>query len=152
MENNHEYFMKEAIKEAVKAEKIGEVPVGCVIVKDNKIIARGYNKREKSQKTIMHAEIDAINKANKKLSSWRLDDTSIYVTLEPCPMCAGAIINARIKNLIFGAFEPKFGASKSITDLFSCAFNHEVNVTCGILEDEVKELMKKFFKELRKNK
>lgn len=142
--------MKEALKEAKKAYAIEEIPVGCVIVKDNKIIARGYNKRESMQDVTLHAEIIAIKKACKKLGSWRLEDCDLYVTLEPCPMCSGAIIQSRIKNLYFGAYDPKTGASGSVLDLFSYSFNHKVNVFKEIMIDECSKIIKDFFKELRK--
>ena len=143
-------FMKEALKEAKKAYAIEEIPVGCVIVKDGKVIARGYNKRESLQDTTLHAEIIAIKKACKKLGTWRLEDCDLYVTLEPCPMCSGAIIQSRIKNLYFGAYDPKTGAAGSVLDLFSYAFNHKVNVYKEIMIDECSKIIKDFFKELRK--
>ena len=142
--------MKEALKEAKKAYAIEEIPVGCVIVKDGKVIARGYNKRESLQDTTLHAEIIAIKKACKKLGTWRLEDCDLYVTLEPCPMCSGAIIQSRIKNLYFGAYDPKTGAAGSVLDLFSYAFNHKVNVHKEIMLDECSKIIKDFFKELRK--
>jgi tRNA(adenine34) deaminase len=142
--------MKAALKEAQKAYAIGEVPVGCVIVKDDKIIARGYNKREKNQNVTDHAEIITINKACKKIGSWRLEDCDIYVTLEPCPMCSGAIIQSRIKNLYFGAYDLKTGAAGSVFNLFDYPFNHKVCVTGSILEEECSSIIKDFFKELRK--
>ncbi len=144
-----EKYMKEALKEALKAKKINEVPVGCVIVKDNKIIARAHNKRETSQNTIAHAEILAIQKANKKLQSWRLVDCDIYVTLEPCSMCSGAIIQSRIKNLYFGAYDYKTGAAGSVLNLFEYNFNHKVNVTSSILKQECEYELQSFFKSLR---
>lgn len=142
--------MKAALKEAQKAYAIGEVPVGCVIVKDDKIIARGYNKREKNQCVTDHAEIITINKACKKIGSWRLEDCDIYITLEPCPMCSGAIIQSRIKNLYFGAYDLKTGAAGSVFNLFDYPFNHKVCVTGSILEEECSSIIKDFFKELRK--
>jgi tRNA(adenine34) deaminase len=145
-----EYFMKQALKEAKKAMLLDEVPVGCVIVKDNKIIARAHNKKEAKQNATAHAEIEAINKASKKLNNWHLDGADIYVTLEPCPMCAGAMINSRIGNLYFGAWEPKFGACGSIVNLFENAFNHKINFEGGILAEECALLLKNFFKNKRK--
>ena len=142
--------MKCALKEAKKAYKIKEIPVGCIIVKDGKIIARGYNKRESLQDVTLHAEMIAIKKACKKLGSWRLEDCDMYVTLEPCPMCSGAIIQSRIKNLYFGAYDPKTGAAGSVLNLFDYSFNHKVNVVGEIMIDECSKIIKDFFKELRK--
>lgn len=142
--------MKEALKEAKKAYAIEETPVGCVIVKDGKVIARGYNKRESLQDVTLHAEIMAIKKACKKLGSWRLEDCDMYVTLEPCPMCSGAIIQSRIKNLYIGAYDPKTGAAGSVLDLFSYTFNHKVNVYKEIMIEDCSKIIKDFFKELRK--
>lgn len=145
-----ENFMLEALKEAKKAAKKKEVPVGCVIVKNNKIIARAHNTREKSQNTIAHAEILAIQKACKKLKSWRLVNCDIYVTLEPCSMCSGAIIQSRIKNLIYGANDHKTGAAGSVLNLFEFEFNHKVNVVSSILKNECEYELQTFFKSLRK--
>ena len=142
-------YMKMAINEAVKAFNKNEIPVGCVIVKDNLVVAKAHNLREINNLVTSHAEILAITKANKKLNSWRLDDCDIYVTLEPCAMCSGAIIQARIKNLYFGAYDAKAGACGSVLNLFSYPFNHKVNVVGGILEDECKKLIQDFFKTLR---
>lgn len=144
-----EYFMKEALKEANKALLINEVPIGCVIVKDDKIIARAYNKKETGKNATYHAEILAINKASKKIGDYRLTDTTIYVTLEPCTMCAGAIISARIPNLVYAAKDPRFGAHESFINLFDYNFNHKVNVKKGVLEEESSKLIKDFFKKLR---
>ena len=141
--------MKEALKEARKAALIGEVPVGAIIVFDNKIIARGHNTREIKQSVLGHAEINAIQKASKKIGSWRLEDCDIYVTLEPCSMCSGAIIQSRIKNLYFGAYDLKTGACGSVLNLFDYTFNHKVNVNGGIMEEECSRIIKDFFKELR---
>ena len=143
--------MLEALKEAKKAYKIGEIPVGAVIVLDDKIIARGYNKREKENSAISHAEINAIKKANKKLDSWRLEDCVLYVTLEPCPMCAGAIIQSRVKEVYFAAKDPKTGAAGSQLNLFDYKFNHQVNYHGGLMEQESKELIQDFFRKLRNN-
>ena len=142
-------YMKMAINEAVKAFNKNEIPVGCVIVKDNLVVAKAHNLREINNLVTSHAEILAITKANKKLNSWRLDDCDIYVTLEPCAMCSGTIIQARIKNLYFGAYDLKAGACGSVLNLFSYSFNHKVNVVGGILEDECKKLLQDFFKTLR---
>ena len=147
--NKEIYYMKYALKEAKKAYEIGEIPVGCVIVYNDKIIARAYNKRENNNISTAHAEILAINKACKKLNSWRLEDCDIYITLEPCAMCAGAIIQSRIKNCYYGAYDYRFGAHKSIINLFDVKFNHNVNIYGGILEDECSKIIKDFFKELR---
>lgn len=142
-------FMLEALKLARESALMGEVPVGAVIVKDGKIIATGKNEREAKQNALSHAEIEAINNACKALGSWRLDDCEIYVTLEPCPMCAGAIINSRIKTLIFGAYDLKAGSVDSIVNLCDLPYNHKVEVYGGILEDECLEVMQNFFKNLR---
>ena len=146
-------FMKEALKEAKKAERILEVPVGAVIVKDNKIIARAYNQKETKCDTTKHAEMIAIQKASKRLKSWRLTDCEMYVTLEPCSMCAGAIINARIRNVFIGALDEKTGAVGSVLNLFTdYKFNHEVLFEKGILYNECSGILKDFFKKLRNKK
>ena len=142
-------YMKAALAEAKKAYLIDEVPVGAVIVYKDKIIARGHNTRETKQSVLGHAEINAINKASKKIGSWRLEDCDMYVTLEPCSMCSGAIIQSRIKNLYYGAFDPKTGACGSVLNLFKHDFNHKVNVTGGIMEEECSRIIKEFFRELR---
>ena len=142
-------FMKEAIKLAKIASSEGEVPVGAVIVKDGKIVSLGKNEREKKQNALSHAEIEAINNACKTLGSWRLDDCELYVTLEPCPMCAGAIINARIKTLIFGAYDPKAGSIDSVINLCDYPYNHKPEIYGGICEDECLEVLKDFFKKIR---
>lgn len=148
-----EKFMKEALKEAQKAYNKLEVPVGCVIVKDDKIIARGHNLKEIKNDTTMHAELIAIRKASKKLESWRLNECEMYVTLEPCSMCAGAIINARIKKVYIGTLDEKTGAVGSVLNLFKdYTFNHVVDVEQGILQEECQQILKEFFKELRKQK
>lgn len=144
-------FMKEAIKQAEKAAAIGEVPIGAVIVKDGKIIARGYNKRETKKNALLHAEVDAVNKACKKLGGWRLPDCEMYVTLEPCPMCMGAVISARIERLYFGAYDEKSGAASSVCDL-SALLPHKVEVVGGVLEKQCKDLLSDFFKKLRQSK
>ncbi len=146
-----EKFMKEALKEAKKAYDKLEVPVGCVIVKDGKIIARAHNLKETKKDTTKHAEILAIQKASKKLEAWRLLDCDMYVTLEPCSMCAGAIINSRIQNLYIGTMDKKTGAAGSVLNLFDdFTFNHKVTVETGILQAQCEEILKDFFKELRK--
>ena len=143
-------WMKEAIKQAKKAESFDEVPIGCVIVKDDKIIARGYNKREMSQQSINHAEIIAIQKACKKLKSWRLEGCTLYVTLEPCPMCAGAIVQSRIEKVVYGASDPKGGCVVTCMNMFSIEqFNHHPIYEKGILESECSDLLKQFFKKKR---
>ena len=150
-----EKFMREALKEAQKAYNKLEVPVGCVIVKDGKIIARGHNQKETKKDTTKHAEMIAIQKASKKLDSWRLLNCEMYVTLEPCSMCAGAIINARIKKVYIGTLDEKTGAAGSVFNLFKdYTFNHKVEVETGILKTDCEIILKKFFKELRilKNK
>lgn len=152
MENNQDvFFMKEALKEAKKAFLKEEVPVGCIIVYNNEIIARAHNTRHKNKSALDHAEILAIKKANKKLNAWMLDNATLYVTLEPCAMCAGAIIQSRIKRVVYAASEPKFGSFGSIIDLSDpiYKFNHKVELTKGILESESSLLLKTFFKELR---
>lgn len=151
--SNDENYMMQAMKEALKAEKIDEVPIGCVIVKDDKIIARGYNLRETKQQSIAHAEIIAIQKACKKLNSWRLDGCTLYVTLEPCPMCAGAILQARIKRVVYGANDPKGGCIDSCIKMYSYSgFNHYPEVEGGVCKTECAERLTKFFKNKRKQK
>jgi len=146
-----ERFMAIAIQEAYKAKKINEVPIGAVIVQQNKIIAKGYNIRETSQLALSHAELIAIQKANQKLGSWRLEDCTLYVTLEPCQMCAGAIVQARIKRVVFGASDPKAGCAGTLMNLLDDSrFNHRVELTDGVLEKECGELLTNFFRELRK--
>lgn len=145
--------MKEAIALAKKAELLDETPIGAVVVYDGKVIARGYNKRELKKNSLCHAEIEAINKATKKRGGWRLFDCDLYVTLEPCPMCAGAIIQSRIDNVYFGAYDKKAGCAGSVINLFEeNLFNHNVNVTGGILEEECSSILTNFFKALRKRK
>ncbi len=150
MEKNHEYFMKEAIKQAKKAGAIGDVPIGCVIVKDGKIIARGYNKRNLKKNTLCHAEINAIKKACDKIGDWRLEECTLYVTLEPCPMCAGAIVQARVPKVVMGCRNPKAGCAGSIVNILNMeGFNHKVEVLEGIMGEECSIMLKNFFKELR---
>ena len=148
-------FMKAAIVQAKKAYALGEVPIGCVIVKDNQIIARGYNRRSIDHNTLAHAEMIAIKKACKKLGDWRLEDCTMYITLEPCPMCAGAIVQARIKNIVIGAMNAKAGCAGSILDLMHIQrFNHQVDTLLldGEIHEECVELLKNFFRELRQKK
>lgn len=148
-----EKFMKEALKEALKAYEKKEVQVGAVIVKDGKVIARAHNIKEEKRDTTKHAEILAISKASKKLSSWRLTDCEMYVTLEPCSMCAGACIQARIKKICIGTMDLKTGACGSVFNLLEdYTFNHKVELETGILQKECENLLKKFFKELRQEK
>lgn len=143
-------FMRAAIKQAQKAYEKSEVPIGCVIVHDGKIIARGYNRRNTDRSTLAHAEITAIRKAAKKLGDWRLEDCTLYVTLEPCPMCAGAIVQARITECVIGCMNPKAGCAGSVTNLLEMdGFNHKVIVRRGILEEECSSMLKTFFRELR---
>ena len=142
-------FMQEAIKLAKMAAREGEVPVGAVIVKDGKIVARGKNEREKKQNALSHAEIEAINNACKALKSWRLDDCELYVTLEPCPMCSGAIINSRIKTVIFGAYDTKVGSLGSVANFVNLPYSFTPEVYGGICENECRQLLSKFFREIR---
>lgn len=145
-----EKYMKEALKQAKKALALGEVPIGCVIVHEGKIIGRGYNRRNTDKNTLSHAEITAINKASKKIGDWRLEDCTLYVTLEPCQMCAGAIVQARIPEVVMGCMNPKAGCGGSILNILEMPqFNHQVNVTRGILEQECSDMLKLFFTELR---
>lgn len=149
----HEYFMNEALKEARKAYAKDETPIGAVIVRDNRIIARGHNEKELKKDATLHAEISAIRKASKKLDSWRLNDCDMYVTLEPCTMCAGALIQARVRRLYIGTADPKAGAVGSVVNVLAVEeFNHKVEVTCGIMEDECSRILKEFFRELRSRK
>ena len=148
-----ESFMKQAVKQAKKAYDKLEMPIGCVIVHEDKIIARGYNKRNMKKNTLAHAEILAINKASKVLGDWRLEDCTMYVTLEPCPMCAGAIVQARIPRVVIGSMNPKAGCAGSVLNLLQQdGLNHQVEVTKGVLAEECSGLMTSFFRELRKKK
>ena len=148
-----ESFMKQAVKQAKKAYDKMETPIGCVIVHEDKIIARGYNKRNMKKNTLAHAEILAINKASKVLGDWRLEDCTMYVTLEPCPMCAGAIVQARIPRVVIGSMNPKAGCAGSVLNLLQQdGLNHQVEVTKGVLAEECSGLMTSFFRELRKKK
>lgn len=151
--NDKEKYMKQALKEAKKAYDKLEVPVGAVIVKDNKIIARAYNQKETKNDTTNHAEILAIKKASKKLNSWRLIDCEMYVTLEPCSMCAGALIQSRIKKVYIGTMDKKTGACGSVLNILKdYKFNHIVDVETGVLKNDCEEILKKFFEKLRKIK
>ena len=146
-----ESFMKQAVKQAKKAYDKLETPIGCVIVHEDKIIARGYNKRNMKKNTLAHAEILAINKASKMLGDWRLEDCTMYVTLEPCPMCAGAIVQARIQRVVIGSKNPKAGCAGSVLNLLQQdGLNHQVEITKGVLAEECSGLMTSFFRELRK--
>lgn len=148
-----EKYMKEAIKLAKKAWKIEEVPIGCVIVHEGKIIGRGYNRRTIDKNPLAHAELSAIRKASKYLGDWRLEDCTLYVTLEPCQMCSGAIVQARVKKVVVGCMNPKAGCAGSILNLLQVdAFNHQVELETGILEEECSVMMKEFFKELREKR
>ena len=145
--------MREALKEAEKARKLNEVPIGCVIVHDGKIIGRGYNRRMKDKNTLSHAELNAIKKASKKLKDWRLDDCEMYVTNEPCQMCAGAIVQSRIKKVYIGCMNPKSGCAGSIMNLLQVdEFNHQVEIENGVLGEECSAMLTDYFKELRKSK
>ena len=145
-----EKYMKEALKQAKKAYALGEVPIGCVIVYEGKIIGRGYNRRNTDKNTLAHAEITAINKASKFIGDWRLEDCTLYVTLEPCQMCAGAIVQARIPEVVMGCMNPKAGCAGSILNVLEMPeFNHQVSVTRGVLEQECSDMLKIFFSELR---
>ena len=146
----HEKYMKEAIRLAKKAYRLGEVPIGCVIVYQDKIIGRGYNRRKTDKNTLSHAEIIAIRKASKFIGDWRLEDCRLYVTLEPCQMCAGAIVQARIPEVYIGCMNPKAGCAGSILNILNMPeFNHQAAITTGILQDECSRMLTDFFKELR---
>ena len=148
-----EKYMKEALRQAKKAAEAGDVPIGCVIVYKDKIIARGYNKRNQQKTALGHAEIAAIRKASKKLGDWRLEECTMYVTLEPCPMCAGAIVQARIPEVVIGAMNPKAGCAGSVLNILQIdKFNHQVEIERGILEEECSQMLSDFFKELRRRK
>ena len=148
-----EKFMKAAITQARKAYTIDEVPIGCVIVQNDKIIARGYNRRNIDKNTLAHAELSAIRKASKKTGDWRLEDCTMYVTLEPCQMCAGAIVQARIPKVYIGTMNPKAGCAGSLLNLLQFpAFNHQVEIETGILQEECAAILSGFFKEMREKK
>lgn len=145
-----EKYMKEAIRQAKKAWKLGEVPIGCIIVFDGKVVGRGYNRRTIDKNTLAHAELQAIRRAGKKMGDWRLDGCTMYVTLEPCQMCAGAVIQARIKRVVVGCMNPKAGCAGSILNLLQVErFNHQAELTTGVLGEECSQMMKEFFRELR---
>ena len=146
----HDKYMKEALKQAKKAYALGEVPIGCIIVHQGKIIGRGYNRRNTDKNTLAHAEITAINKASKYIGDWRLEECTMYVTLEPCQMCAGAIVQARIPQVVMGCMNPKAGCAGSILNILNMPqFNHQVEVIKGILEQECSDMLKLFFTQLR---
>ena len=148
-----ERFMKEAIRQARKAYLLEEVPIGCVIVHDGKLIARGYNRRNTDKNTLSHAELIAIRKAAKKLGDWRLEECTMYVTLEPCQMCAGAMMQARLTEAVIGCMNPKAGCAGSVLNILEMdGFNHKVQVTRGVLEEECSQMMSQFFRELREKK
>jgi len=148
-----ERFMKQAITQAKKAETLNEVPIGCVIVYDGKVIARGYNRRNTDKSVLGHAEISAMKKASKKIGDWRLEECTMYVTLEPCQMCAGAAVQARIPRVVIGAMNPKAGCAGSILNLFDVKqFNHQIEVTSGVLGEECSVMLSSFFKRLRMKK
>lgn len=145
--------MKEAIKQARKAELLNEVPIGCVIVSEDKIIARGYNRRNIDKNTLSHAELNAIRKASKKLGDWRLEDCEMYITLEPCQMCAGAIVQSRIKKVYIACMNPKAGCAGSVLNLLDIRqFNHQVEIDRGLMEEECSRMLSGFFKRLRESK
>ena len=148
-----EKYMKAALREAKKAYKLEEVPIGCVIVQNDKIIARGYNRRNTDKNTLAHAEISAIKKASKKTGDWRLEDCTMYVTLEPCQMCAGAIVQSRLRKVVIGSMNPKAGCAGSVINLLQMKqFNHQVEMVTGILEEECSTMLSGFFQELREKK
>ncbi|WP_330374238.1 tRNA adenosine(34) deaminase TadA [Lachnoclostridium sp. An14] len=146
-----EKYMKEAIRQARKAEALGEVPIGCVIEYEGKIIGRGYNRRMTDKTTLAHAEIAAIKKACRAMGDWRLEGCTMYVTLEPCPMCAGAIVQARIPKVVIGCMNPKAGCAGSVVDLLhQDGFNHQVETEVGVMGEECSRMLKEFFRELRR--
>lgn len=150
---DQERFMKEAIRQAKKAYLLEEVPIGCVIVQDGKIIARGYNRRNTDKNTLSHAELIAIKKASKKLGDWRLEGCTMYVTLEPCQMCAGAMMQARLTEAVIGCMNPKAGCAGSVLNILEMdGFNHKVQVTRGVLEEQCSNMLSQFFRELRQKR
>ena len=153
MLTEQERFMKEAIRQAKKARALEEVPIGCVIVCDGKIIARGYNRRNTDKNTLSHAELNAIRKASKKLGDWRLEGCTMYVTLEPCQMCAGALVQSRLTRVVVGCMNPKAGCAGSVLNLLEMdGFNHKVEVEQGVLQEECSSMLSDFFRELREKK
>lgn len=150
--NSDEKFMRLALEQAHLAYQIGEVPVGAVVVKNGQVVGTGYNRRETDKNAVAHAELLAINDACKNLGGWRLWECELYVTLEPCPMCAGAIINSRIKRLVYGASDKKAGSVESIVKMFDLPYNHKPPYTAGVLEEECSQILKNFFKEMRSKK
>ena len=153
MLTDQEHYMKEAIRQAKKARNLEEVPIGCVIVCDGKIIARGYNRRNTDKNTLSHAELNAIKKASKKLGDWRLEGCTMYVTLEPCQMCAGALMQSRIDRVVIGSMNPKAGCAGSVLNLLEMdGFNHKVEVIRGVLQEECSTMLSDFFRELREKK
>lgn len=152
MELNDVYFMKRALERAKAAAIVGEVPIGAIIVKDGQIIASGRNMRENKKNALKHAEIIAIDRACKKIGAWRLIDCTLYVTMEPCPMCAGAIVNSRIKRVVFGCYDQKAGAMGSVFNIADFPLNHKFEITGGILKDECADILSDFFKNLRNKK
>ena len=153
MLTDQERYMKEAIRQAKKARVLEEVPIGCVIVCDGKIIARGYNRRNTDKNTLSHAELNAIKKASKKLGDWRLEGCTMYVTLEPCQMCAGALMQSRIDRVVIGSMNPKAGCAGSVLNLLEMdGFNHKVEVIRGVLQEECSIMLSDFFRELREKK
>ena len=148
-----EKYMREAIRQAKKAYALDEVPIGCVIVSDGKIVARGYNRRNTDKNTLSHAELIAIKKASKKTGDWRLEECTMYVTLEPCQMCAGAIVQSRMKRVVIASMNPKAGCAGSVLNLLQvAAFNHQVEIVQGVLEEECSNMLSDFFRELRSKK
>ena len=151
--SDYERFMKEAIAQAKKAERINEVPIGCVIVHDGQIIARGYNRRNTDHNTLSHAELNAIRKASRVMGDWRLEGCTMYVTLEPCQMCSGALVQSRIDKVVIGAMNPKAGCAGSVMNILQAdGFNHKVETVSGVLGDECSEMMSSFFRRLRELK
>ena len=153
MQSTDEKYMKEAVRQAKKAYALDETPIGCVIVYQDKIIGRGYNRRTIDKNTLAHAELIAIRKASRKMGDWRLEGCTMYVTLEPCQMCAGAIVQSRMTRVVVGCMNPKAGCAGSVLNLLQMAeFNHQAELTTGVLEEDCSQMMKSFFKKLRENK
>lgn len=153
MQSTDEKYMREAVRQAKKAYAIGEVPIGCVIVHNDRIIGRGYNRRTTDGNTLAHAELIAIRKACRKMGDWRLEGCTMYVTLEPCQMCSGAIVQSRMDRVVVGCMNPKAGCAGSVLNLLQMEeFNHQAELTTGVLGEECSRMMKEFFRELRKGK